>query len=147
MNASYKSKELRKTFHEDIDKYFDTIDERIESFSKTNLESVTDQCQDMMVKMKSCVDMTTSVDALVAAENDSKMLALGEQFLSQAEELLQLLAGPSIDAVEIPQLRLERGQDWSLKGAVDLQLRRVQRSVRVVSNRHAFPILPRKLKQ
>ena len=52
--------------------------------------------------------------------------------LSQVSELLQSLADQTyIDAVEIPQVRLERRQDWSMKGAVDLQLLRVQRNAQV----------------
>ena len=65
------------------------------------------------------------------AKSDSDLLAQGEQLLNQAHELSQSLADPSIDAIEIPQLRLERGQDWSLEGAVDLKLLRVQRPARV----------------
>ena len=83
--------------------------------------------------MKACVDMTTNMDELIA-QNDRKIFAEGEELLSQAKELLQSLAGPSIDAVEIPQVRLERGQDWSLEGAVDLQLLQVQHNVCVCAS-------------
>ena len=125
-----KSKKIRRAFHQDIDKYLDTIDKRIESCYSTDLKTVTDQNQDVIMKTKACDDLTANMENLIA-QNDRKLFAKGEQLLSQADELLQSLAGPSIDAVEIPQVRLERGQDWSLEGAVDLQLMRVQRYLRV----------------
>ena len=57
--------------------------------------------------------------------------------LSQVSELLQSLADQTyIDAVEIPQVRLERGQDWSLEGAVDLKLLGVRRKIRVQVRRY-----------
>ena len=123
--VTHKSKALRKAFHEDIDKYFDAIDERIKSFCNADFKTFTNGNQDMNAKLKVCVDLTAKMDHLLA-QNDSELLAQGEQLLSQANELSQSLAGPSIDAVHIPQVRLERGQDWSLEGAVDLQLRQVQ---------------------
>ena len=61
------------------------------------------------------------------AQNDSELLAQGDQLLRQAKQISLSLACPSIDDVEMPQVILERGQDWSLEGAVNLQLRKVQR--------------------
>ena len=54
-------------------------------------------------------------------------LAEGKQLLTQAQELSQSLPGALMDCVEIPQVRLERRQDWSLEEAVDFQLRPVRR--------------------
>ena len=136
-----KCKNMRRAFHQDIDKYFDTIDERIESCYSTDLKTVTDQNQDVIMKTKACDDLTANMENLIA-QNDRKLFAKGEQLLSQADELLQSLAGPSIDAVEIPQVRLERGQNWSLDGAVDLQLLRVQRNFRVWTSKFFTIICP-----
>ena len=84
---------------------------------------------DMIAKIKACEGLTAKMNHLIT--QDRKLLSEGEEFLSQAKEFLQSLAGPSIDAVGIPQVRLERGQDWSLEGAVDLQLLRVPGSCQV----------------
>ena len=127
-NVAHKSKKLRKAFHEDIDKYFDAIDERIESFCKRDLKTLKNTNQDITVTTKACIELTAKLDNLIA-KTDSELLAQYEQLLSQAQELSQSLV--YFDAVEIPQVRLERGQDWSLEGAVDLQLCRVQRKARV----------------
>ena len=125
-NAEQKSKALRKAFHEDIDKYFDTIDERIETFSGISSKTFNDQHHGGTDQLEACVvDITIYMDKLIA-QNDRKLFAEGEQLLGKAKELLQSLTGASIDAVEIPQVRLERGQDWRLEGAVDLQLLPVQ---------------------
>ena len=128
--VAHKSKVLRKAFHEDIDKYFDAVDGRIESVCNPYFNSFANSNQDMNIKMKACVDLTAKMDHLMA-QNDSELFARGEQLLNKAEELSQSLAGSSMDAVEIPQVRLERRQDWSLEGAVDLQLLPVQRRLHV----------------
>ena len=128
--VAHKSKVLRKAFHEDIDKYFDAVDGRIESVCNPYFNSFANSNQDMNIKMKACVDLTAKMDHLMA-QNDSELLAQGEQLLNKAEELSQSLAGSSMDAVEIPQVRLERRQDWSLEGAVDLQLLRDQRQAQL----------------
>ena len=78
--------------------------------------------------MQTFADLADNMDMLLR-RNDSRMLARGEQLLSQAKELLQ--ARQSIDAVEIPQVRLERTQDWSLEGAADLEITRSHRTFRV----------------
>ena len=128
-NITDKSKDMRKTFHEDIDKHFDAIDERIDSLCKTELNTLTDKNQDAREKTKACVDLAENVDTLLRQNDSVEMLAQGEQLLSQAKELLQ--AGSSIGALEIPQVRLKRGQDWSLEGAVDLEITRSHRTFRV----------------
>ena len=129
-DAEEKSKNLRKAFHEDIDAYFDTVDERIKVYCSTDLKRFNVKSQNTIAKMKACVDLTAKMDNLIT-QYDRELFAEGEELLSQAKELLQSLVVPSIDAVEIPQVRLERGQDWILEGAVDLQLLRVQRYLRV----------------
>ena len=129
-SSSEKSKVLRKAFHADIDKYFDTVDERIEVACGTDLKTFKGQNQAMIKQIQACVGLTSKMDNLIA-KTDSELLAEGEKLLSKAEELSQSLAGPSIDAVEIPQVRVERGKDWSLEGGVDLQLLPVQRKLRV----------------
>ena len=59
--------------------------------------------------------------------HDGKSVCEGEQhLLSETKEMSQSLAGSRNDDLEIPQVCLETGQDWSLEGAVDFQLRRVQ---------------------
>ena len=78
-------------------------------------------------------------------QNDSEKLVSGEQLLSQAEELLQ--AVPSSDALEmpqIPQVRLERGQDRNLERTVDIEVTRSHRNfpvsmikIDVILNCHA----------
>ena len=128
-----KSKNMRKSFHEDIDKYFDTIDERIGSFCSTDLNTFTHQNRDVVMKTKACEDLTANMESLIA-QNDRKLLSQGEPLLSQAKEFLQSLECQSIDALKIPQVRLERGQDWSFEGAVDLQLLQVQRNFRVCTH-------------
>ena len=125
--AIAKSNALRKSLHEDIDKYFDTIDEHIEDFCRADLTALTDQNSDVAVKMKACVDITASM-ANLTAQNERELHADGAatSLLSQATTLSQSLAGPLSDAaVKIPQVRIARGQDWSLDGAVDLHLERV----------------------
>ena len=121
---------MRKAFHEDIDKYFDTIDERIEVACRTGLKTFKGQNQALIKQIQACVALTSKMDNLIA-KTDSELLAGGEKLLSKADELSQSLADPSIEAVEMPQVRLERGQDWSLEGAVDLQLLTVERRLRV----------------
>ena len=131
-DAFEKSKVLRQAFHNDIDKYLDNIDERIASFYSTHLKTFQDHNQNTIAKLKACVNLTSDMDNL-RTQNEGKLLADGEKMLSQAKELLQSLSDQTyIDAVEIPQVRLERRQDWSLEGAVDLQLQQVQRSVRMI---------------
>ena len=124
--AIAKSNALRKSFHEDIDKYFDTVDERIDNFCRANLTTLTDQNMDIVVKMKACVDITASM-ANLTAQNERELHADGAatSLLSQATTLSQSLADLRSDAVKIPQVRIGRGQDWSLDGAVDLHLERV----------------------
>ena len=129
-NSSEKITVLRQAFHEDVDKYFDTIDERIQTACGTSLATVEGQTQAVVENMKASDDLTAKMDNFIA-KNDSELLARGEQLLSKAQELSQSLAGSSIDAVEIPQVRLERAQDWGLEGAVDLQLQKVQHRPRV----------------
>ena len=130
--ALEKSKVLRKAFHKDINKCFDTIDERIENACSTNLTTFNDENQAMIVNMEAYVDLTTQMDSLMA-KTGSELLAKGEQLLNKAKELSQSLAALSTDVhvVEIPQVRLERGHAWSLEGAVHLQLVPVQRRHRV----------------
>ena len=84
----------------------------------------------MIAKMKACVDMATAADDLMK-QSDRNLFAEGDKLLTKAGGLLQSLAGPFMDRVEIPQVRLERRQDWSLEGAVDLQLRRIPSDIRV----------------
>ena len=79
--------------------------------------------------MQTFADLAESMDTLLRRNDSVEMLAQGEQLLSQAKELLQ--ARQSIDAVEIPQVRLERGQDWSLEGTVDIEVIRGHRNFRV----------------
>ena len=55
-------------------------------------------------------------------KNDTELLAQGELTLRQAKEFSQSLSGASVDVVETPQVRLERGRDWSLNGAVVFHL-------------------------
>ena len=58
--------------------------------------------------------------------HNGKSVCEGEQrLLSETKEMSQSLAGPSIDTVEIPPVRLERGQDWNLED----QFHRVQNKV------------------
>ena len=74
---------------------------------------------------------TENMDVLLR-HNDSEKLIQGEKLLSQAEEFLQ--AGPSSDALEmpqIPQVRLERGQDRNLEGAVGIEVTRSHRNFQV----------------
>ena len=80
----------------------------------------------MIYKVKTCVELTTNMDNLIA-QHDRKLFAAGDDLLNQAKTLLQSLTGPpSTNDVDIPQVRLERQRDWSLEGAVILQLRRVR---------------------
>ena len=74
--------------------------------------------------------MTVAADDLVMT-NGWRLLVEGDKLLSKAKELSQSLAGPSIDVVEMPEVRLKRGQDWSLEGAVDLQLRTIPSNIQV----------------
>ena len=123
--AAHTSKALQKSFHEDIDKHFDTIDERIEIFVKTNSKVFTDQYQDIIHKMTSCIALTNDIESSLTQNHSktSRMIAAQDkQLLSQAEVLLKSMAGMSMDVVEIPQMRLEREQNWSLEGAVDLDV-------------------------
>ena len=139
-NALGKSKVLRKAFYEDIDKYFNIIDERIERACRTGLKSFSNQNRSTMVSLKACVDLTAKMDNLLA-KTDGEQFTQGEPLLNQVKLLLQSLADSSIDAVEIPQVRLERRQDWNLEGAVNLQLRRVQRRVgvsNILSQLHTY---------
>ena len=138
-NSLKKIKDYRKVFHEEIDKYFDAIEERIEIAYGTGLATIEGQTQAVTEGMKACVDLASQMDNTVA-ETDSALLAQGQQLLSQANKLSQSLAGPSIDTVEIPQVGLERGQDWSLEGAVDLQLRTIQCRPRV-NKYHIAPVV------
>ena len=62
---------------------------------------------------------------------DSELLYQQERLFSQANELSQSLAVPSIGTVEIPQVRFERRQDWGMEAVVDLQLLPVQRRLRL----------------
>ena len=107
-NIKDKSKALRKSFHEDIDNYFDAIDERIDNNCNPVFRTLTVKSVDVIAKMKACHVLTAKMDTLITQER--RPLAEGEDLLSQAEELFQSLTDPSfIDAVEIPQVRLERG--------------------------------------
>ena len=125
-NALDKSDVLRKTFHGEIDKYFNTINHQIAVACITDLTAFESQSQATIVNMQACADLTAKMDNLIA-KTDSELLPQGAQLLSQAKRLSQALDDSFIDAVEVPQVRFERGQDWSLEGAVNLQLRKVQR--------------------
>ena len=129
-DAAKKSKQLRKAMHDEIDKHFDTIDERIDGLGDTELKSFSDQNKDMTVQMKACVDLTTKMEKLMS-QSDSKLVAKGEEMLSQATKLRQALANPCIDTVEMPQVRFGQEQGWNLEAAVDLQILQVQRNVYV----------------
>ena len=121
--AALKSKSLRKAFHEDIDKYFDTIDERIETYCRGDLKKLNDQNNTFIEKMRECDNMTADMHNLLQ-QNEIKLIAKTEAILSQAKALSQSLAGLAIDAIEVKQVCLERGQDWSLEGAVVLYLQK-----------------------
>ena len=119
-----KSNVLREAIHKELDKYFDTIDEKIEIPCSTGLKSFMDQNQDTIAKMQACVDLTSKMDNLIT-KPDRELLAQGEHLLIQSNELSQSLAVPSSDDAEIPKVRLERRQDWILEPA-DFQLLRAQ---------------------
>ena len=127
-DAIEKSNCLRKAFHDNLDKYFDSIDERIASFFSKDLKTFQSHHQDITAKLKVYADLTANMDKLTT-ENDGKLLLEGVKLLNEAKKLLQSPLSSSIDAVEIPQVHLERVQDLNLKGAVDLQLLQGQNKV------------------
>ena len=131
-NALQKSKVLRKAFHETVEKYFDAVDDRIARFCSRDYTIFKDKNHDSIKKAKACVDLIENMDKLVAEPNSCKLLAQGDKLLIRAKELSKSLTSLSTDAVEIPKVRLECGQDWSLAGAVNLHLQRVQHTVGVL---------------
>ena len=119
-----KSEVLRKAIHEDIDKHFDTIDARIEIPCGAGLATFKDQNQVTIANMQACVDMTSKMDNLIT-KSDRELLAEGQNLLSQSNKLSQSLAGPFVNAADMPKVRLERGKDLSLE-PVDFQVLRSQ---------------------
>ena len=128
-NVAQTSKELRKAFHQDIDKYFDTIDERIRNYFNTGMKNINDQIKGIMAKMKTCVDLAAKMDKLMAHDG-SKLLAQAEKLLDEAKQISQSLTDSSVDVVTLPRLRLKTKQGWRLQeGTVNLQQGIAKRSI------------------
>ena len=117
MEAKQKSQYLRITLHEDVDKYFDAIDERIDSFCQQNLEAVAPGLT-ASLELEKMKTLATELDKLSKLQERS-ILAEAEELVSKAQELVTTL--DSNEAVGVRRVSLERNPDWSLEGAVTLQ--------------------------
>ena len=127
-----KCEALRKVLHKDIDRYLNAAAKRIKTACNKDLATFANENQNMVNKANIFEELIARMDKLTA-QADCELLAQGEQLLSKSKELSQSLEVQFIDAVEIPQVRLERRQDWSLEKAVDFELLPSQRNACVSS--------------
>ena len=101
------------------------------------MKTLYDRNQTMIVKRKACVDMTASAENLIS-KNKTTLFAEMDKLLVQVKELFDSVARPSFDSVETSLVRLETGQDWSLEGAVNLKLLRIQHTAHVCISNDLF---------
>ena len=120
--AKQTSQQLRAALHEDVDEYFDVIDERIKKFCQQYITAVSQRSRDR--ELEKFRKLTTEMDKLLK-EQDSKILAEAEELVSTAQKLLKSLDDVTYVDVNIPRVILKRNPNFSLESAVDLKLHEV----------------------
>ena len=116
--AKQTSQQLRAALHEDVDKYFDVIDERIEKFCQQKLH-IANTCKRMGYDQ--LVKITAEMDKLLKQQN-IKVLAEAEQLILKAREIAKSVVDVNDGKVDVTRVSLERNPNWNFEGAVSLQL-------------------------
>ena len=120
--AKVTSEQLKTVVHEDVDRYFDVINKRIDSFCQNEIKAVNEQKRDK--ELENSRQLKTAMDKALTHDN-SRSLTEAEELISKAQELIKSLDDIPDVAVAVPRVKLGRNTNWSLEGAVNLHLQRM----------------------
>ena len=113
--AKQTSRQLRAAIHEDVDKYFDVIDERIDSFYQEELTAAAERD----VTLGKLDQIAEKLDNILK-QPDKAQLAEAKELQTEAQKLVTSLEADLDAAGTTRCLRLERNPSWSLEGAVNV---------------------------
>ena len=122
--AKQTSQQLRAAVHEDVDKYFDVIDKRIDSFYQEELTAAAKRAVTLgqLDHFAEKLDNTLKLNEKIPL-NEAKELQTEAQKLVTSSEA-------ELDAAGITScLSLERNPSWSLEGAVTVREQEVSHFV------------------
>lgn len=121
IQAKQTSQQLRAALHEDVDKYFDVIDERIDKLCKPVLDNVNDKTSGNNDKLEATEKLSSELNNMLK-QDDITALTEAEKLVSDAQELVKSVDGNFDVVADIPRVGLERNPNWSLEDAVTVEL-------------------------
>lgn len=118
--------ELRKTCHDDVDKYFDTLKEDIEEF----IEKIARDIKRKMSKARHEFDQLRRCysEIMQMTECDDAMLGMdGGAYFDQVDSYIGSVKIPVVK-FEVARITIERGRKWKACHAASLQLHTTHRA-------------------
>ena len=116
--ANQNSDVMRAAAHEDVDRYFDDVDQKIDSFCKDELKAVVEINSDQHQQFRHLAEVREEI-AESLAKSDSQILSTAKAMISKARDLVRLQPDFTVNSA---QLSLTRNPSWGINKAVNVKM-------------------------
>lgn len=117
-NAIKFSAETRKRCHDEVDDFFDSLEEETKSQTSETRRKFKFQQRQMKWKLDKLRRKNDAISQMISVD-DAKLATDGDSLLREAQRYVESLSPPVID-VHVPAIRLERNRAWKASDAVNV---------------------------